>query len=231
MSSITLEKNATSEIANKEGIYRVEIEDNADAVNIKCLGMLEESKLMDTFLKPYDIKKDVYGEIYLCNVTGKFLMSTKRLPVLCTKIIYSKTVTRHHLLAICLLFNINSDIKSVNDLLGIRLRGTYSVEINIDGQIREISADELDSGNFSTNDEIIKQMIKFTKSKSMNIIIDDILKIKEDDKIKQFGNFYHEVATEIPVPTISFKNLDSIKQRIEAANNRPIIKKRKPKNI
>ncbi|MCJ7637303.1 MAG: hypothetical protein MUO21_07420, partial [Nitrososphaeraceae archaeon] len=95
--------------------------------------MLKKAEFIaDTKVNEFKVIDGVIGEIYRCNITDTFLMSTKKLPVLYISVTHQKSVQKFLLYRVYIYFTITSDVKSVQDLLDEKVSGKYSTEITID---------------------------------------------------------------------------------------------------
>jgi len=182
-------------------IYTVVGVSGEKAINIKYLDTIDSSQikqLRDTPIEIYDIAKYIEAGLYACNITNHFIASSKKLPILCLNVSYTKyTMRRIPLYKLFLYFTITDDnINSYDELLTKNIKGQFSMELFMENNNLEIDEN---ISNYTTNDEFKKMLIDISKSPDMidmcnNIISDEELKLSTlyADEFKQF--------TDIPVP-------------------------------
>ena len=147
-------------------------------VHTDNITLTPEHKVEDVLIERYDIIPHVSGEMFQCNITDVFLMSSKKLPVMYINVIHDKPLKRFLLFRIYLCFTIEKDVKDIKNLKQLLDRpifGKFSLETSIDGQRQEIDAD---IGMYTTHTSMRKKLINFTMADDMkeliNALIDDI---------------------------------------------------------
>lgn len=129
----------------------------------------------DTKIKEFKVTDTAIAEIYKCNITDKFLMSTKKLPVLYISVIHQKPVQKFLLYKVYIYFTITSEIKSVKDLLDEKVTGKFSTEISIDDKKKELN-DPLEK--YPGDEKMYEKLENFTKAESMvnltNNLVDEV---------------------------------------------------------
>lgn len=157
--------------------------------------------MSDTLIERYEISKNVYGEIYKCNITDTYLMSSKKLPMWYVSVIYEKPLRRMLLFKLYLCFTINKKISKMKELLDDEIEGLYDLELVVENNKKII---DNDMGNYPGNKRIQNKLMSFTKAEEMKdmitILINDINKKLEDEYQKEF-EYYTP-----PKNVISLKN-------------------------
>lgn len=158
-------------------VYSLEGIGGRSRAKLKKHGYLKDEDICDTKIKTFKITDEILGDISACNFPLDFLVSTRKLPMLCVNIYHSTNLTRNELLSFFLNFIIddNEDAKSLKDLEKKKLRGTYQVELQID----------------SHSEVLDKKMKKFTSAKQVALMMESIAKTDEmklmlEDMILEF---------------------------------------------
>ena len=155
----------------------------------------------DTPVESVEIMKNVKGEIYKCNITHFFLLSSKKLPMMYISVIYERPLRRILLFRVYLCFTIESEVKSIKDLLNNPLDGHFSLEISIDNQRKEID----DKIPFYPGEEkICKKLVNFSTVDEMKELILDLV----DEVNEKFRKEYEKEMEyyKMPTTTISLKD-------------------------
>lgn len=169
--------------------------------HVQNMSLKENEYISDDLLKNYKISDLVVGEIYSCNITDVFLMSSKKLPIYYVSAIYERPLRRILLFRIYLYFNIETEINSAEQLLNEPLNGNFSLEICIDNKKKELDS-KLEK--YLGDEKIMNKLENFTMLDEMKELLDNLveeanLKIREE-----YGNdFEYE---EIPKKTISLED-------------------------
>lgn len=179
------------------GIFSLKCFNGGNQVKINHLEnvMLKNNEyIADTKIKDFNIIDEVIGEIYNCNMTDTYLMSTKKLPVLYLNVAHKKTIQNFLLYKVYLYFTITSEIKSVHDLLDEKVSGKYVMEILIDNKKKELD-DTTISEKYPGDDKIYAKLENFAKSDLMkdltiNLIseINDRLSLEYGKELDHFMN-------------------------------------------
>lgn len=183
-------------------IYTVIGVSGEQAINIKYLDTITSSQikqLRDTPIDIYDIDKYIEAGLYACNITNHFLASSKKLPILCLNVKYTKYTMRPILLyKLFLYFTItDDDIKSYDELLSKNIKGKFSMELFMQNNNLEIDENIT---NYTTNDEFKKMLIDISKSSDMIDICNNIISEEELNLSKLYGDEFKQF-NDIPVPT------------------------------
>lgn len=193
--------------SNKQlfSVYTVEGIQHKNKAKINYIDNIElgiGEKLYDTEVDRYEIDQYVIGRMYACNLLHTYLTSTKKLPMLYSVIWWIDKMQQAPLYSITVYFNIESDIKSREDLLTKTISGRFSIEVNINGKSKEI---DQCIEKFPGTEEIKNIVKRFTQKKAMKEfhdgLIEDQKKLIADKYGKEFENY-----VELPKATISFKN-------------------------
>ncbi|AYV77030.1 MAG: hypothetical protein Barrevirus8_16 [Barrevirus sp.] len=170
--------------------------------------MLKQNEFIDdTLVKEFSIienipNKDTIGQIYSCNITDIFLMSTKKLPVMYLSVIHQKPIQKFLLYKVYLYYTITNQIKSVNDLLEKKVGGKYSMEIVIDNQRKEID-DPIPE--YPGIDKMFEKLETFTKEESMKELTISLVDEINQRTIKQYAKELEHLMKK-PDNYISLKN-------------------------
>ena len=114
------------------GIYAVEPIDGTNGVYIKHTDTIKgDAPIRDTFIKQYELTKDVVAGICACNITHFFIEKSKKLPVMNVTVCLNKYLRTVPLYRLFLDFEITSNIDSVDDLLNKPVIGKYSLNVAI----------------------------------------------------------------------------------------------------
>jgi len=173
-------------------IFQISGLKNHSAIKIKPMGVVsipEGGRLQDSLLQKYNIVDNVVGEIYVCNVTGMFLMKTKKLPVFYINVILEKPLNKILLFRIFLYFTINDDtIKTSDQLFNNKINGEFSLELLIDHNTTELERIE----KYLGADKMTNKLMEFTQNDDMKILIESLVaaenKKLEEIFMKEFGN-------------------------------------------
>lgn len=193
-------------LAKQHGIYTLEGVDNESKIIIKPIGMISDIETVrDTLIERFEISKNVYGEIFVCNILDSYLVTTKKLPMIYVNVIYDKTVVRSFLFSIYINFTVDADIKKESNLIKTKLSGKFGTEICINNKYQELSSENTQLAAFPGIIKIKKILKKLTQSKELKTVIDDLIDITNKERVKQFGGIFDGV---IPKVTLSLKNIE-----------------------
>lgn len=126
----------------KCGIYYVEGIENTSNVKIiptHVVDMYREQQVPDKLLESFPLFKNVISKIYECNLLDKFLLTTKKLPMMYLRVLIERKFKSILLGSLTLYFTITSDIRSEFELINQPLNGYFSIELNLGGTIKELS--------------------------------------------------------------------------------------------
>jgi hypothetical protein len=178
------------------GIFNVQGIKNKNQVIVKHLENMKlksHEYVPDTLIKSYDIIENVTGEIYTCNITDSFLMKTNKLPLMYVSVIYDIPLRRVLLFRTYLYFTIQSDVKNTNQLLNNPLNGKFSIELSLEGSLKEID-NKIDK---YYGDEVMQEKLsKFTVTDEMKEIVKGMI----DDIHKKIAEQYADELAYYSLP-------------------------------
>jgi len=175
-------------------IYHLKPEYSENVVVIQPIMSAEEGNFSDDLLEKYPITNNIFGEIYRCNIIDNFLVSSKKLPVVCISITFEKNVLRSYLYKLFLQFTITDNIKNAKQLIKNRIRGKFTIEIIGDTHITILDEPNMEIEN--SVKKIISKMKDLTKLPEMIEIANNVVKERIQEK---FGNQpnYEEILERI----------------------------------
>ncbi len=192
-----------SEEKKVSGVFIVNGIKDTNKAKITHVNNMENNQIInDNFHDSYKIDEDTTGDIYKCNISDRFLMSTKELPLFYINVILKKFMQSTLLFKLCFYFNVESNLQNVEDLLDKEIEGSFSVVILVNNHKKVLNSD---IKNFKGDEEHLEQLKKFTKDDQM---IDLMNSMKEDiisNLRKQYGDRYH-LPSSPPKKIISLKN-------------------------
>ncbi|QKF93705.1 hypothetical protein QKU48_gp0247 [Fadolivirus algeromassiliense] len=150
----------------------------------------------DTLVEKFDVIKGVYGEIYKCNITDLFLMMTKKLPLFYINVINERPLRKILLFRVYLYFTIESEVKSIKQLLENDLDGKFNLEIMIEKDTRSLN-DTIQK--YPGDEKMYDKLKNFALSEEMKTLtyalVDDIDKKLQKDYEKEFD--YYKPPTKV----------------------------------
>ena len=190
--------------SKKFGIYNIKGIKGKSKVKIIPVGMIDLSKdeyVADKLENHHDIIDKVVGEVYTCNITDNFLMSSKKLPIMYISIIMDRPMRRIFLLKMYLCFTITSEIKTSDDLINKSLEGYFSLEVIIDKERTEIKKE---IKKYPGIKEMENDLINFIKTDEMKDLIQGLVD-EENERLriqyqKEYGSY------KIPKATINLED-------------------------
>jgi len=204
---MTKGKNKRKAQQNVFGVYNVITFDNKNIIKIKQLGVLENGssqKPKDSIIKDKQVElvqDKLLGYFFTCNITSNFLVRTKKLPVLYMFVEYNhNNIMKAGLFKLFLFFTIEEEVKSEAQLLHNELKGKFTLELEIDNVLEEISVLE-----FTSIDNILDDMNSFVKSENMTEIINDMVETTDKERETKYGDMFADC--EIPTVTLSLKDI------------------------
>lgn len=190
---------------NVLGLYGIEGIEGESEAKINPLGKIRiqpGATIKDAFLQSFEIDEYITGHAFVCNITDKYITTTKKLPVLYITLEYYKSLLRSELFKVFLYFTIEQEVKSEEQFLGNNLKGKYSLELYMDDCSKEL---DKSFEVFPGKKEIVKDIINVIKSDSLKSIFDDLIKEIEERRQSQYGDCFE--MFEPPKATISLKDL------------------------
>lgn len=168
-------------------VYSLEGIEGRSRAKLKKHGHVKEVDVCDTKIKTFKITDEILGDVLACNFPLEYLVSTRKLPMLCVNIYYSSNLTRNELLSFFLNFIIddNEDAKSLRDLEKKKLRGKYQVELQIDGH-----SELLDKKikKFSNAKQVAFMMESIAKTDEIKSMLEDMVLELEQNKANKIKN-------------------------------------------
>lgn len=114
------------------GMYTIVGVEGESKIIIKFVGNIENiESCHDTFLEEYEIQSSprVIGRIFACCIPEKFLMSSKKQPILKFDVIYERPLLTALVLQLYVLVTITENVKSAEQFLHSSLDCVFSIEI------------------------------------------------------------------------------------------------------
>lgn len=167
---------------------------------IKNESISQTKFITDSKIHASEIETRLYCEIYRCNITDKYIMSTKKLPIYNVFVKYYSKMVLSELIKLTLYFVIEDIVTTEEQLLSSELNGKYILEISIDNKTTVIDDD---FGSFRGNKKTIKRLESIVTTKQFREILKNLM-IQSDEKlIKKMGDPYSNL--EIPQVTYSLR--------------------------
>ena len=185
------------------GVYTVIPVDGKKAIKIKQIDVIKlglNKSINDTLIERYEIAKNVFGEIYACNILDKFLISNKKLPILYINVKYELSLKSILLLRMFLYFDIQMDIKSKKELINYELSGEFTIEAKI--QEKQIVLDELDS--FPGREDVLNKLKSLTTNVEMVEVISNLIEVENEELKKRYEEEFKYFT--IPKNVISLRD-------------------------
>jgi hypothetical protein len=171
--------------------------------HINNISLKKDQYIEDILVDECKVMKDVYSEVYQCNITDLFLMTSKKLPVFYTSVMYERPFKKVLLFRIYLFFTIESDIKDIDQLLSKQITGKFSFELLINNQKKEIDGD---IGIFPGEKKMKKKILNFTKTNEMKELIKTLMEEVNDKLREQYKD--EIVSYKMPTNIISLKDYE-----------------------
>jgi len=194
-------------MANPIGIYNVYgIKEQSQIViqQKEVVYPKENEQVTDMLVSNYKIIENVFGKIYACNITDRFLLSTKKLPLFYISVVYEVPLKTVLLYRLYFSFTIEDDIKSSDQLIGSPINGKFCVEIFINN-VQNVIDDKVEK--FMGNEEVYNKLKIFTMADEMkkmtDVMVDEVVKQLKEQYTDQMDDF-----SVIPENIISLKNYD-----------------------
>jgi len=188
------------------GIYKASGVQNHGKIIIKHdtnTFLEKDQRISDTLVKSYPVCKDVNADLYTCNITHNFLISSKKIPICYFNIVLNCFMKQFLLFKIYLEFDIDDTmtIETKKDLIDKEIDGKFSIVLMVDDS--NVKIDDLDK--FENNEKIYDHIIQFVKSDStlnlINVMRDEIV-----EKFKKEYDIGFDFDDQIPTNYISLKN-------------------------
>ena len=122
-------------------VYTVDPVQDTSKAKIKYLDSVQFNLVKDTLIEQYKLKQ-FQVDIFTCNIADKYIISTKKLPVLAFNVSYSQSIKQIKLFTIYLFFTIESEILTKKQFLHDEISGKYSIEMLVNDSIKELKVIE-----------------------------------------------------------------------------------------
>lgn len=195
-------------MTNVQNIFMVNGIKDRNAVKISStnnVNLQMPNSINDVMDDKFNIMNNVYGEIYKCNITGHFLMTSKKWPLSYINVVYEKPLRRFLIFRMTLYFTIESEINEPEYLIDSEINGKFTYEITMNGNNRELETID----TFSGNDEVNAKYKTFVNSNEMTdliiLMINDINNAIKKEYAKELEYFT------LPQKYLSVYNLDKNK--------------------
>jgi hypothetical protein len=148
----------------------------------------EDEQINDIHISNYKITENVFGKIFACNITDKFLLSTKKLPLFYISVVYEIPLKTVLLYRMYFSFNIEDNITCKEQLIGSPIRGKFCIELFLNN-----SQTVMDNniGEFKGNDASYDKLKEFTVSEGMvqmaEIMVGEIVEQLKCDDLGDFA--------------------------------------------
>jgi hypothetical protein len=185
-------------------IYNVDGVKNKSAAKIKPIGSLFVEKndtVKDDHIKAINIRENLTGHIFLCNISNTYLVSTKKYPMMYVIVDYYKSLLRCNLFKLYLFFTVTDNIQMEKKLVNNELTGTFSFEVCINNSYKKI---DKTIHTYPGKNKMLQNMKDLLKSDTMQSVIDGMINEVEEKRKKKYAHVFTDYK--IPVPTISFRN-------------------------
>ncbi|MBA42944.1 MAG: hypothetical protein CMF62_02905 [Magnetococcales bacterium] len=174
------------------GIYTIKGVNGKSAVKVKHLEtfvMKEDDKVRDSLVDSFFImqERQIYVEVFACNITSEYLMSSKKQPVYSFVVYYYKQLLKVELFRIYLNFELTEDIKSEEELLNNDINGKFITEIMIEGKTKTL---DKNIDVFEGDENIIKTFKSFLKTKAMKSMLIKLADDTDSKREKYYGLDY-----------------------------------------
>lgn len=187
------------------GIFNLKGVKNKSAIKIKHIQNLRLKNIEiipDTKIRSFEIMPNVKGEVFQCNITNQYLMSSKTQPMYYVNIVFNKYIQKVLLYKIYLKFTIEDNITSSNQLLNDVLYGKYTTELYV-GNLSKSLEKTLDK--FIGDDETIDWLASLNMTSSMKELVKEMIA----DVEKKRQEMYKETSKNYDPPKLDKYNNDS----------------------
>jgi len=161
--------------------------------------------------------EEIYFQFYKDNVASTYMSMTDRIPIFHCSVMYQKKILMGNLFNIYLFFKIDDakSIKSFKELTSNNLKGKFEFIIEFNNR-----KEELPFENFTTYQDLIKDLIELLSTDVMTEIINSELDKKGEERVKQYGKVDDYI---IPDKVVNFEEL--VKKYEESNGNMDEIEK------
>ena len=192
--------------SNLLGIFTLHGIKNQNQVKIEHIQNAElknNEHIPDTLVKKINIFRGTDAEIYSCNITNSFLMSSKKLPMMYVNVIHEKPLRRILLFRVYLYFTITINVQSSTQLLNNNLDGTFSLEISLEGTKKQLD-NQIDK--YPGDDEMYKTLTTFVLAPEMQELCKGLIYEIDKKLVEEYEKEFEYYKP--PTNVISLKNYD-----------------------
>lgn len=190
-------------MTNPVGIYNIYgIKDKSQIVieQKEVVYPKENEQISDIHVDTYGITDKVFGKIFACNITDRFLLSTKKLPLFYISIVYEVPLKSVLLYRLYFSFVIEDNITSREQLIGSPINGKFCIELFMNNT-QTVIDNNIDM--FIGNEGSYDKLKDFTLNEGMI----GVAKTMVDEIVAQLGSSGIEDFV-VPENIISLKNYD-----------------------
>jgi len=187
-------------------IFNIDGITNSSKVHIKQIAsgyMQSNKKISDTQIKSYNISNNIFAQLFRCNITNSFLVTTKKLPVMYINVWWSQSIRKILLYRLFLYFTIKENIESSDQLLKNEIEGKFTMEVMIEGKTRAI--DEFET--YLGNGKMENILINFTTSDDIKVLHNELITTERKKIADKYAREFEDYKT-LPKATISLKDID-----------------------
>ena len=187
MSNIPEENTSGS---TKVYLYNVVGTLNKSAATLKSVGSLivsDGDTIKDELLKSVEIKPDIVGYTFFCNISDSFITSTKKYPVMYVIVDYNKSLLRCSLFKLYLYFTVTDDIFTEDGLINKELGGEFTLEVCINDCFKKLNKT---IPVYLGKDGTLSMLENLLKSPALNYVIDDLVKEVEETRRNQYSDMF-----------------------------------------
>ena len=172
--------------------------------HVQNVTLKTDERFMDSPVKRIPVMKGVIAEVYNCNMTDLFLLSTKKLPVMYVNVINERPMRRILLYRIYLYFTIDAKVDSATDLLTKELDGKFTVELSIDGG-KQVLDDSIT--RYEGDERTCDKLVTFATGDDMKEMVKDLITEIDEKLARQYSKEFEYL--QVPKKTISLKDYSS----------------------
>lgn len=149
----------------------------------------------------FQIMKDVVGEIHRCNITDKYISSSKKIPLYYIVVRYYSKLTLKEIFKLYLYFEVNN-IESEEQLMNEEIEGKFMLEAEIDG--KPLTIDE-NFGEYRGNKKTKHKLKILLKQPHIVSILKNLMKESDEKDQDNREAYYAEIQP--PKVTFSLRNV------------------------
>ena len=163
----------------------------------------ENEEINDIPVSNYKIIENVSGKICACNITDRFLLSTKKLPLFYISVVYEVPLKTVLLYRLYFSFTITDNTTCKEELIESPINGKFYIELFINNT-QNVIDDKIE--NFVGNEETYEKLKKFTLAGEMKTMTEAMV----DEIIQQLKEQYDNQMDDFNIPEniINLKNYD-----------------------